>query len=552
MKKSNNEVKIDVLVLTYNHEDYITECLNSILNQKQITFINLIILNDGSADNTESKILEFIQNNSKVENIKIKYVSNIKNQLGSGEYNPIKAASEFFSHEYFAILEGDDFWIDDKKLYNQYLLMEENLDMVGCHSLALRSRESQKDLYEQTFDLIPAKNTRKAIYTIRDFIYENGVISGTVLLRRKPFELIKNYLEKTQPGDWFLFSLMAQYGHFILYNKVTTLYRIHNSNFWATQSPEYRIKSSMEMLQHLGILIVNYDDEIAKSLELKKTTLESFSNSNLNVPKDSFFKKIMFSSKFIYLCFLFIFGVFNLKFCPICQNTFKSFRPLDKKFTENLIKYGWDLPFEDSEMCNVSEYHCPNCDASDRDRFYSHWLLLNRKKLKLKTFLDIAPNPSLTSFILQFIKPNTYLTIDLFADDVDINIDIQDMNIFPDGVFDFILCSHVLEHVTDDKVAMREIYRISRSNSVSLLIVPISLSLKLTREDTSIDDPAQRWKLFGQDDHVRHYAKLDFINRVKDANYKLELYDKSKSSNFIYKVLGLSITSTLYLASKRT
>jgi hypothetical protein len=177
--------------------------------------------------------------------------------------------------------------------------MEENLDMVGCHSLALRSRESQKDLYEQTFDLIPAKNTRKAIYTIRDFIYENGVISGTVLLRRKPFELIKNYLGKTQPGDWFLFSLMAQYGNFILYNKVTTVYRIHNSNFWATQSPEYRIKSSMEMLQHLGILIVNYDDEIAKSLELKKTTLESFSNSNLNVQKDSFFKTSPIIQKFI-------------------------------------------------------------------------------------------------------------------------------------------------------------------------------------------------------------------------------------------------------------
>jgi hypothetical protein len=59
----------------------------------------------------------------------------------------------------------------------------------------------------------------------------------------------------------------------------------------------------------------------------------------LNSTKDSFLKKIMFSSKFIYLCFLFIFGVFNLKFCPICQNTFKSFRLSKQKANGGNISY---------------------------------------------------------------------------------------------------------------------------------------------------------------------------------------------------------------------
>jgi SAM-dependent methyltransferase len=448
------------------------------------------------------------------------------------------------------MLEGDDYWIDDKKLYFQFLLMEENLDLVGCHTLALRSRESSKHLYEQKFDLLPAKNTRKDFYTLKDFTSDNGIMTGTVLLRREIFDKIKNQIGKAHPGDWLIFSLMAQFGNFLLYNKVTTIYRVHESNFWVTQTPSFRIKKSIDFLQHLDKIIKMYHDEISKSIERKIETLQNINHLNSKVVRISLFTKLIFSSKYSYLFFLFTLNFLNFKFCPICQNRTRYFRHLDSKFTENLIRYGWDLPSDDSEMCNFSEYHCPRCDASDRERFYSHWLLVNRKQLEGKRFLDIAPNNRLSEFILNFIKPSTYMTLDLFSEEVDINLDIQNMNIFPDNLFDFVLCSHVLEHVTDDEKALREIYRILKANSVSLLIAPISLSLETTREDPDVKDPAERWKLFGQDDHVRHYAKHDFINRVLDANFNLDFYDRSNSTRFIYRVLGFSKTSTLYLGKK--
>jgi SAM-dependent methyltransferase len=166
-------------------------------------------------------------------------------------------------------------------------------------------------------------------------------------------------------------------------------------------------------------------------------------------------------------------------------------------------------------------------------------------------FLDISPNSKLTDFILKFVKPKAYLTLDLFSADVDINADIQKMDIFPDEIFDFVLCSHVLEHVTDDNLALREVYRILKADSIALLIAPISLSLKRTREDPNITEPEQRWKHFGQDDHLRHYSKPDFIKRIRNANFNLSFYDKSESASFIFKVLGLSKTSTLYLGKKQ-
>jgi ubiquinone/menaquinone biosynthesis C-methylase UbiE len=86
--------------------------------------------------------------------------------------------------------------------------------------------------------------------------------------------------------------------------------------------------------------------------------------------------------------------------------------------------------------------------------------------------------------------------------------------------FDVIYCGHVLEHVQDDRRAMREFHRVLRRNGWAILLVPITA--EETFEDPSIVDPKQRLEAFGQEDHVRRYGP-DYIDRLCEAGFKVDV-----------------------------
>ncbi len=83
---------------------------------------------------------------------------------------------------------------------------------------------------------------------------------------------------------------------------------------------------------------------------------------------------------------------------------------------------------------------------------------------------------------------------------------------FEDNTFDIILCSHVLEHIPEDRKAMQELFRTLKPGGFALPQVPISYRLEHTIEDFSIQDPHLREITFGQEDHCRLYGK-DYIDR---------------------------------------
>ena len=90
---------------------------------------------------------------------------------------------------------------------------------------------------------------------------------------------------------------------------------------------------------------------------------------------------------------------------------------------------------------------------------------------------------------------------------------------FSDGAFDAIYCSHVLEHVEDDRAAIRELRRVCAKNAWAILQVPITADE--TFEDPAITDPEQRFKVFGQHDHVRRYGP-DYVDRLAAGGFDTE------------------------------
>ena len=107
---------------------------------------------------------------------------------------------------------------------------------------------------------------------------------------------------------------------------------------------------------------------------------------------------------------------------------------------------------------------------------------------------------------------------------------------YPENHFDFILCSHVLEHIPNDTKAISELFRVLKLGGWGILQVPFEIDREKTYEDDSILSPEERKIAFGQYDHVRIYG-LDYISRLSNVGFSVikDLYIKSFNEKELFK-----------------
>jgi hypothetical protein len=160
---------------------------------------------------------------------------------------------------------------------------------------------------------------------------------------------------------------------------------------------------------------------------------------------------------------------------------------------------------------------CPNCGSLERHRLF--WLhFINEIWPNLppgkKDLLHVAPEP----FFANLLRPHeelNYLSGDLMMSDAMLKVDLTDMQ-FHDRQLDVIICSHVLEHIPDDRKAMAEMHRVLRPGGFLLVMVPTYG--QTTYENWDVTEPEDRVRHFGQDDHVRKYGR-DILLRLEEAGF---------------------------------
>ncbi len=194
---------------------------------------------------------------------------------------------------------------------------------------------------------------------------------------------------------------------------------------------------------------------------------------------------------------------------------------------------------------------CPRCDSHPRHRLL--WLFLNERCRDLfdrrLNLLHLAPE---FCFERHFRRsPNLqYVTADLISPQVDCRVDVCRLPFMKDQ-FDVILCNHVLEHVSADRKAMSELFRILRPGGWALMQVPLDSNREVTLEDPEVISPEERERYYGQDDHVRLYG-LDFIERVKQAGFYVEVIDfVATQEPRLIERHGLHSHELIYLCRKR-
>ncbi|MEM8961390.1 MAG: methyltransferase domain-containing protein [Acidobacteriota bacterium] len=190
------------------------------------------------------------------------------------------------------------------------------------------------------------------------------------------------------------------------------------------------------------------------------------------------------------------------RWCPLCEKSARR-----------------NKPFGQPER---AEAKCPYCGALERHRLV--WLFLERFTDLFSRpgarVLDFAP---LEIFGERFAESPQiqYITADLHFWNVDLRLDIERLP-FADRSFDVVYCSHVLEHVDDDRVAMAHLRRILRPDGWAIVMVPIMG--ETTDEDPEVTDPLERIRRFGQSDHVRAYG-LDIATRLRNAGFEVRVFE---------------------------
>lgn len=198
-------------------------------------------------------------------------------------------------------------------------------------------------------------------------------------------------------------------------------------------------------------------------------------------------------------------GVFlkgNKVECNCCKNTYRSF--LDKKDRKNTV--------------------CPNCGSLERTRMLLFYL---EKETKIfedgQKVLHFAPEDGLKMIFKNQKQPKDYVNGDINPNYADQVMDIMEIP-FSDNEFDYIICSHVLGHVSDEHKALTEMYRVLKPKGKAIVLTLLNKKNLPTFENPEIVDPKERLKNYGEPDLLRLHGN-DVGSRIEKAGFTVQKID---------------------------
>ena len=237
-------MKISVIIPAYNHEKYIGASIESVLGQTFKDF-ELIIINDGSADNTEREILKY-------DDSRIIYLS----QENRGAHNTINKGIDMAKGEYISILNSDDVYHPDR-----LALCLEHLESHKGTSVVITQVEGITDegapVTDQKTPQIMAwldwYSDALALFQTNDFLL--SAFAKNILVTTSNYFMTKAIFQKAggfsslrYAHDWDMLLRLARFCKIHLMRDVLLQYRIHQSNTVLEDDSEAKVKFEVNWL----------------------------------------------------------------------------------------------------------------------------------------------------------------------------------------------------------------------------------------------------------------------------------------------------------------
>ena len=487
-KMNKNNIYFSIIMPTYNRAFCIEKAINSLLKQTYQNY-ELIIIDDGSTDNTEDLIRD--KYSDLLKNKKIIYKKIHKN---IGVCKARNIGLNLAKNEWIAYLDSDN-EILPNYLEEYVLAIKEN---PGTKVFYAKLQRTDSKIIGKPFnhDQLIEKN----YIDMGVFVHHRSLINqcgkfDTKLKRGVDWDLIIRYTQNNRPV--FIDKIL------LMYNCSNEFSRISNTEDGLAASIYIREKARNKQCLSKQIFSVK-NNGIHKvvtfcGLKLKIKSKKLIQKQIIN----SLNEKICLQDKELKEINTQYKALKEQTYCPICRSY------------NSLISGGTN---------KRPKAKCSQCGAFERHRFlyfiYNFLFLNTSKKIKL---LHIAPEHN----IYELIKKNQnieYVAMDIeperftFLDNC-IKGDVRNMP-FSDKCFDVIIHNQVIEHIDNEKQFIDECIRVLKDNGLMIINIPYSPHLEKTFESQDIVTEEDREKYYYQKDHVRLYGSdmlknYDYLNITK-------------------------------------
>lgn len=260
MSSQNNSPKVSICVISYNQEQYIKDCIESLVAQQADFEFEVVIRDDASSDNTP-----LILNKLSAQYPQVRVLDGSVNLGMNKNILTVLAATK---GEFIAFCEGDDYWIDVKKIQKQVDLFNQHPDLnMCCHPALVLKKDTltSKQLGRH------AANT--TVIPLRDILKRDGscIATPSIMIRRSVVERLPTWFAQAPFGDYYL----QAYGAFsmgCLYSpEPMAVYRQNSAGSWSEQmkNPHKKISFLKEAIKYYDFLATefgeSYKHEIASA-----------------------------------------------------------------------------------------------------------------------------------------------------------------------------------------------------------------------------------------------------------------------------------------------
>jgi glycosyltransferase involved in cell wall biosynthesis len=245
-------MKLSILIITYNHENYVNECLDSILFQDMQFDYEIIVADDFSTDST----LQLIE--KKLLNSESKYQILSSSQNIGIEKN-YQRGFKACQGEYVAVLEGDDYWTDPKRLKKHITFLDSHRECVlSFNSIIQYHEETSRFIVPQWNYADDFKYITAAEMALGNCI---GNLSACVF-RNSAIQKLKPDLFDLQVADWMLGMALGQFGLLAHLKEAMSVYRLHSEGIWTSMKASEKKNSLLLAIENYNkYLDFKYDKE---------------------------------------------------------------------------------------------------------------------------------------------------------------------------------------------------------------------------------------------------------------------------------------------------
>lgn len=232
------KIKVNVLVVCFNQEQYIGQAMESILMQRFEGELNLVIADDASTDGTLDIIRSF-------EKISIFPITILPQEANLGIFHNYRRAFAACDGDYIAVMEGDDYWLDTDRI-------QKHVDFLEKHPDCVMSMNRLNNLYQEQGRFVAQKWPFKADF---QYISARMLAMGNLLgnlsacvFRNSAVKKLKPEIFDINTADWMLGLALGQWGYIAKLKDLSSVYRISQNGLWSKKTKKQRFDDLNETI----------------------------------------------------------------------------------------------------------------------------------------------------------------------------------------------------------------------------------------------------------------------------------------------------------------